>query len=280
MHTPRIVRSGFNFIISLVLILWVILPLLWMALLSIKGPYDVIAWPPKFFFKPTLENFRAVFDSSNSQHLPFVRVFINSLIVTFFSLSISLALSSLAAYALGRLKPRGTQAINYLILGIRLVPPIAIVVPLYVIWNYIGLYDTHLGLIIPFVAMDIPLSTWLLEGFFFSIPRNLEDAAMIDGCTRFQAFRKVILPLAAPGIAATSIFAFSLSWNNLTLPLPLTMTKAATMPILASQVRTDEGILWGQLGAYTMLMIIPMILFTIFSEKYLVKGIASGAVKD
>lgn len=280
MKIRKIADSLFNLIVSIVLVSIILLPLLWVFLLSLKNHADILAWPPKFIFRPTMENYKAIFSSGSNQNLPFLRVFINSLIVTFSTLTVSISLSAMAAYSLGRLKPKGKMALNYLILGLRLIPPIAIVVPLFVIWNRFGLYDTRLGLIIPFIALDIPLSTWLLQGFFESIPSNLEDSAVIDGCTRFQAFYKIILPLAAPGIAATSIFSFSLSWNELTLPLPLTLTKAATMPVLASQVRTDEGILWGQLGAYATLMIVPMVIFTIFAAKYLISGISSGAVKE
>jgi multiple sugar transport system permease protein len=265
---------------SLILIFIVVCPLYWMLLMSLKSEADIMAWPPKFFFKPTLENYTAIFFNPANSRLSFFHVLKNSIIITLFTLMFSLSLSSLSSYALGRLKPKGYMGVNYLILGLRMIPPVAIVVPLFIIWNTIGLYDNIWGLTIPFVAINIPLATWLLEGFFETIPGNLEDAASIDGCTGFQAFLKIILPLAAPGIAATSIFTFSLSWNNLTLPLPLTMTKAATLPVLASQVRTDEGLLWGQLGAYSILMIIPMIMFTVFSSKYLIGGISAGAVKE
>ncbi len=280
MKLRKIADSTFNLVVSTILVAVVVLPLFWIILLSLKTEADILAWPPKFIFNPTLKNYKAIFSFTSNQNLPFMRVFTNSLIVTFSTLIVSISLSALAAYSLGRLRPKGKMGLNYLILGLRLIPPIAIVVPLFIIWNSIGLYDTRLGLIIPFIALDIPLSTWLLQGFFESIPSNLEDSAVIDGCSRFQAFYKIILPLAAPGIAATSIFSFSLSWNELTLPLPLTLTKAATMPVLASQVRTDEGILWGQLGAYSTLMIVPMVIFTIFAAKYLISGISSGAVKE
>lgn len=280
MTLRRLSKAASRLLVSLVLCAGVLVPLVWVMLMSLKTPADIMAWPPKLFFTPTLENFQAIFFSQSTQHLPFLRVLKNSLIVTFVSLTGSLVLSALASYSLARLKPRGRMGINYMILGLRMIPPIAIVVPLYILWNQFGLYDTLTGLIIPFIALDIPLSTWLLQGFFADIPHNLEDAAAIDGCTRFQAFYKIILPLAAPGIAATSIFSFSLSWNNLTLPLPLTLTNAATLPVLASQVRTDEGVLWGQLGAYATLMITPMVIFTAFAAKYLIKGMASGSVKE
>ncbi len=263
--------------ISILLCVIVLLPILWIMQLSLKSPEDITR--NTFFFIPTLDNFRSIF-SGEINFLPFLKVLKNSVLVTAISVSISLLISCLAAYSLARLQVRGKMAINYIILGMRMIPPIAIVVPLYMIWSRIGLYDSLTGLILPYIALDIPLSTWLLQGFFKGIPQNLEEAAEIDGCTRFQAFRKVILPLAAPGIAATSIFSFSLSWNNLTIPMALTMTDAATMPVLAAQVKTDDGILWGQLGAYAVLMIVPMIIFTVCVSKYLVKGMASGAVKE
>lgn len=264
-------------IISILLCSFVLLPILYIMQLSVKSPDDIMR--NTLWFTPTLQNFRNIF-SGNINYLSFMAVLKNSIIVTFISVAVALMISCLAAYSLARLRVKGRMAINYLILGMRMIPPIAIIVPLYMIWSQAELYDTLTGLILPFIALDIPLSTWLLQGFFKGIPENLEESAMIDGCTRFQAFYKVIFPLAAPGIAATSIFSFSLSWNNLTIPMALTMTDAATMPVLAAQVKTDDGILWGQLGAYAVLMIVPMIIFTACVSKYLVKGMASGAVKE
>lgn len=267
----------YHVVVSVILCAAVLLPILFIMQLSLRDTDAVMS--NSLLFTPTLENFRTIFvDTIN--YLPFMTVLKNSVIVTFVSVGISLVISCLAAYSLARLRVRHKQGINYLILGMRMIPPIAIVVPLYMIWSRTGLYDTLTGLILPFIALDIPLSTWLLQGFFKGIPENLEESAAIDGCTRFQAFYRIILPLAAPGIAATSIFSFSLSWNNLTIPMALTMTNAATMPVLAAQVKTDDGILWGQLGAYAVLMIVPMIIFTICVSRYLVKGMSSGAVKE
>ncbi len=269
--------SAYRAVVSIVLCASVLLPILYIIQLSIKSPDDIMR--NTVWFRPTLANFKNILTGSVN-YLSFSIVLKNSMIVTLVSVAIALMISSLAAYSLARLNVRRRMGINYLILGMRMLPPIAIIVPLYMIWSRIGIYDTLLGLILPYIALDIPLSTWLLQGFFLGIPGNLEEAAMIDGCSRFQAFRRIIFPLAAPGIAATSIFSFSLAWNNLTIPMALTMTKAATMPVLAAQVKTDDGILWGQLGAYSILMIVPMILFTAAVSKFLVKGMASGAVKE
>ena len=269
--------SLYHVTVSLLLCAAVLLPILYIAQLSFRSTDDATKNP--LFFQPTLENYVQIF-TGQVNYLPFTAVLKNSVIVTLLSVSAALALSCLAAYSLARLRVRHRMGINYLILGMRMIPPIAIVVPLYMLWSRLGLYDSLTGLILPFIALDIPLSTWLLQGFFKGIPENLEEAAAIDGCTRFQAFRRVILPLTAPGIAATSIFSFSLSWNNLTIPMALTMTDAATLPVLSAQVKTDDGVLWGQLGAYAVLMIVPMVIFTACVSRFLVKGMASGAVKE
>ena len=269
--------SLYHVTVSLLLCAAVLLPILYIAQVSFRAAAD--ATKNTLFFQPTLENYAQIF-TGQVNYLPFTAVLKNSVIVTLVSVSAALALSCLAAYSLARLRVRHRMGINYLILGMRMIPPIAIVVPLYMLWSRLGLYDKLTGLILPFIALDIPLSTWLLQGFFKGIPENLEEAAAIDGCTRFQAFRRVILPLTAPGIAATSIFSFSLSWNNLTIPMALTMTDAATLPVLSAQVKTDDGILWGQLGAYAVLMIVPMVIFTACVSRFLVKGMASGAVKE
>lgn len=270
-------RALYHGLVSVVLCAIVLLPILYIAQLSFRSTEDVLK--NALFFIPTLENYANIF-TETVNYLPFMAVLKNSVLVTLLSVAVALSLACLAAYALARLKVKHRMGINYLILGMRMIPPIAIVVPLYMIWAKIGLYDTLTGLILPFIALDIPLSTWLLQGFFKGIPENLEEAASIDGCTRFQAFYRVILPLTAPGIAATSIFSFSLSWNNLTIPMALTMTGAATLPVLSAQVKTDDGVLWGQLGAYAMLMIVPMVIFTACVSRFLVKGMASGAVKE
>ena len=269
--------SLYHVTVSLLLCAAVLLPILYIAQLSFRSTDD--ATKNTLFFQPTLENYVQIF-TGQVNYLPFTAVLKNSVIVTLLSVSAALALSCLAAYSLARLRVRHRMGINYLILGMRMIPPIAIVVPLYMLWSRLGLYDSLTGLILPFIALDIPLSTWLLQGFFKGIPENLEEAAAIDGCTRFQAFRRVILPLTAPGIAATSIFSFSLSWNNLTISMALTMTDAATLPVLSAQVKTDDGVLWGQLGAYAVLMIVPMVIFTACVSRFLVKGMASGAVKE
>ena len=268
-----------TYIVATILVLMVILPLLWIFMMSFKEPIDIIKWPPSFVFKLSLENYKAVFSSSSS-HFGIVLLLINSIITTVTSTVIAVSLATVSAYSLSRLKPKGTRILSFIILTSRMIPPITLIVPLYIIYTRINLFDTRIGLILVFIALNIPFATWLMKGFFQDIPKSIEEAAMIDGCTPFQSFWKIILPIAVPGVAATSIFSFILSWNSLIIPLILTTIKAPTLPILASQVRTDEGILWGQMGVMSVFMIIPVIIFTIFATEYLIKGLLSGAVKQ
>jgi multiple sugar transport system permease protein len=141
------------------------------------------------------------------------------------------------------------------------------------------LQDTLPALIIPYTALTIPLATFMMYGFFLDLPRELEEAALVDGCTRITAFWRVILPLTAPGLAATAIFTSLLPWNDLVFALPLTTLESTTLPVIASRVRVEEGILWGQLGAVASIMTIPVVIFTFFVQRHIVQGLTGGAVK-
>ena len=160
-----------------------------------------------------------------------------------------------------------------------MLPPIVLVIPLYIIFNQFGWLDNVLTLILPYTALNLPLATWMLRSFFISLPGEIDEAATVDGANSIQTFTRIMLPLTAPGLSATAIYSFSLAWNDFLIALPLTTSKAITLPILASIVRTDEGIEWASVGCIVVIMIIPTVLFTFFSQKSLVSGITSGAVK-
>lgn len=253
-------------------------PLAWMILTSLKPSLIAVASPPQILFTPTLEHYIALFsggDAGSTLGLAFV----NSIVVTAVSMLLTIAIACPAAYALSRLRPAGTASLTVFIIGVRMLPPIVLVVPLFRFLQPLGLNDTYLALLVPYVGLSIPLAVWMLIGFFQNLPRELEEAAMIDGCGRLGAFWHVILPLAAPGMAATSIFTGLLAWNDLVFSLPLTTTRAVTMPVIAARMRVEEGVLWGQLGAVSTIMIVPVILLTFFVQRHIVSGIASGAVK-
>lgn len=253
----------------------VALPIAWLVLTSFKTPPDITALTPTFLFVPTLDNYRAVFTGSTG----IGQAMLNSIVISAVSTAVSVAFAAMAAYSLARLRPPGHGMLGMTIFSMRMLPPVALVVPLFFIATWTGQLDTQLSLIVPYIALSIPLGTWMLQGFFLDLPKELEEAATIDGATRLQAFFKVILPLAGPGLAAVAIFSFSLSWNDLVLALPLTSEQAITLPVVASRIRTDEGILWGQLGAVTTIVMAPMLLFTLLTQRWLVRGLTAGATK-
>jgi multiple sugar transport system permease protein len=277
---PSVVRLLERYLIGLcviTVILFTVFPLAWMVLTSLKPANIAVSYPPKFFFIPTLEHYGQLLSGSGGEVLG--RAFINSILTTGTSMIVTLLIACPAAYSLSRLKPAGGAAMIVFIIGVRMLPPIVLVVPLFRIFQAMGLTDTQTALIIPYVGLSVPLATWMMIGFFLNLPRELEEAAMIDGCGRIKAFWHVILPLAAPGLAATSIFTGLLAWNDLVFSLPLTTVDAVTLPVIASRMRVEEGVLWGQLGAVSTIMIIPVVLLTFFVQRHIVQGIASGAVK-
>ena len=254
-----------------------VFPIAWLVLTGFKPASSIVSRTPELFFAPVLDNYAKVL--SGGLNSPIVVAIANSLVVAVVSTFFAMVLSAMAAYALARLRPRGHRFLSILVLGFKVLPPIAMIVPLFLISSRLQIVDTQIALILPYLALSIPFATWLLFGFFQDLPSELEEAALIDGATWFGAFIRVILPLTAPGLAATAVFSFSLAWNDLALALALTRDTAFTLPVLASQVRTEEGIAWGQLGATATTMIIPMLIFTIFASKHLVSGLSSGAVK-
>jgi ABC-type glycerol-3-phosphate transport system permease component len=274
----RLLERALVVVCVAVAVLLAVTPLAWMMLTSLKPALIAIASPPQVLFTPTLEHYRVLFSGAGAGSTLWL-AFVNSLVVTTVSMVLTITIACPAAYALSRLRPPGTTSLTVFIIGVRMLPPIVLVVPLFRFLQPLGLNDTYLALLVPYVGLSIPLAVWMLIGFFQNLPRELEEAAMIDGCNRLGAFWYVVLPLAAPGMAATSIFTGLLAWNDLVFSLPLTTSDAVTMPVIAARMRVEEGVLWGQLGAVSTIMIVPVILLTFFVQRHIVSGIASGAVK-
>lgn len=274
-------RPDFGKVFAVVLAGWlcavILIPIVWIILTSIKPESALSQFGPVFVFEPTFEHYAALFAEGLGSRV--VLGTINSLFIAVTVTVLAVALATLAAYSLARLRPRGHKAIMLGIFALRMLPPVALIVPLYVGARSLDLIDTHIALIVPYTALAIPLGTWMLYGFFLDLPRELEEAAMVDGATPLQAFVRVVLPLAGPGVAAVSVFSFAAAWNDLVLALPLTRSDAITLPVVASLVRTDQGIAWGQLGALTVMIMLPMIAFTLLAQRWLVRGFAGGGVK-
>lgn len=250
-------------------------PLYWLVTLSVKTPGEALTSPPVWIpTEVTLESYRTVlFDRG------FSRFFLNGLLVSTSSALISLALGSAAAYGLNA-GFRGSQVLALSILAVRMIPPIVLAVPLFKIMRDYGLLDTYRGLILVYIVFTLPFAIWMMRGFLLEVPAELEDAARIDGLSRFGAFVRIVLPLTAPGLAATSIFCFLLAWNEYLFALILTRTTSTqTMPIAVSSFMTDQYIEWGNMAATAVLAIVPVVLLMAMVQRYLVRGLTFGAVK-
>ncbi len=258
------------------IVLFCLFPFYWLINISLKtGPdlssADLI--PPN----PTLSNYSSIFENSN-----FTRALVNSAIVSLTTTLIGVIVGSFAAYALARLKMRFKFGLLALVLSITTFPQIAIAAPLFRLWTDIGLYNTLVGLIIPYLTFALPLSIYILVSFFREIPKDLEEAALVDGATRFQAFTKVVIPLAAPGLATAGILTFIAAWNEFLLATTLTSsTNARTVPVAISQFTGSSQfeVPLGTQSAASVVISVPLILLVLIFQKRIVAGLTAGAVK-
>ena len=244
--------------------------------MSLKNATD-LQGSSLFPHHPTLSNYDAVFKNPD-----FTASLRNSAIVALITTTLALTVGSFCAYALARLRMRGKFIILALVLSITTFPQIAIAAPLFKLWTDIGIFDTLIGLIIPYLTFALPLSIYILVSFFREIPKDLEEAALVDGATRFQAFRKVVVPLAAPGLATAGILTFIFSWNEFLLAVTLTATTAArTVPAEISFFTgaTEHQIPYGSIAAASVIISIPLVALILLFQKRIVAGLTAGAVK-
>jgi multiple sugar transport system permease protein len=274
-----------------------ILPLLWIAVTAFKSQSDAIAYPPKVIFQPTLEGYVNLFTVRTRQTPDFIAKlvrkhdmviagpskvvprFINSLVIGFGSTFLAVLLGTLAAYAFSRFRIPLADDLLFFILSTRMMPPVAVAIPIYLMYRQLNLTDTWTGMILLYTAVNVSLAVWLLKGFIDEIPREYEEAALVDGYTRLQALRKVVLPQAVTGIAATAIFCLIFSWNEYAFAVLLTSGDAQTMPPFIPFIIGEGGQDWPAVAAATTLFVIPIVLFTILLRKHLLRGITFGAVR-
>ncbi|TKJ44565.1 ABC transporter permease [Candidatus Aerophobetes bacterium Ae_b3b] len=252
----------------------ILFPPVVLFLTSIKTELDALSFPPKWIFKPTLENYTEIFEFS-----PFARYLLNSFIVASLNTGVVLVLGSFAAYSLARFRFKGADDIAFWILSVRMMPPVAAIIPIYIIMRNLRLLDTPWSLVITYLTFNLPFAVWMMRSFFREIPREIEESALVDGCSIFRSFRSIALPLAAPGLAATGILTFIFSWNEFLFALILTGSKAVTLPVGITGYMKETGINWGYMTAGGALALIPVIVFTILAQKHLVKGLTMGALK-
>jgi multiple sugar transport system permease protein len=284
-----------------------LIPLVWIIASGFKTPNDAIAYPPKVLFTPTMEGYVNLFTTQTRASpeqlatLPepttwyekivrdngmiiaspsrYGERFLNSVIIGFGSTLLCMVLGTIAAYAFSRFKVPLKDDLLFFILSTRMMPPIAVAIPIFLMYRQLGLSDTHLGMILLYTAVNLSLSVWLLKGFIDEIPIEYEEAALIDGYTRFHAFYKVVLPQAATGIASTAIFCLIFAWNEYAFAVLLTSGTAQTAPPFIPTIIGVGGQDWPAVAAGATLFLLPVMIFTILLRKHLLRGITFGAVR-
>jgi multiple sugar transport system permease protein len=284
-----------------------LVPLLWIVATGFKTPPDSIAYPPKIFFTPSLEGYVNLFTTRTRQTPDYIASlppattwwdelvrsrnmviagpsnviprFINSIVIAFGSTFLAVLLGTVTAYGFSRFRVPLKDDLMFFILSTRFMPPIAVAIPIYLMYRQVGLTDSKIGMILLYTAVNVSLAVWLLKGFIDEIPREYEEAAMIDGYTRLQAFRKVVLPQATTGIAATAIFCLIFAWNEYAFAVLLTSGNAQTMPPFIPFIIGEGGQDWPAVAAGTTLFLLPVLFFTVLLRKQLLRGITFGAVR-
>ncbi|WP_119072684.1 carbohydrate ABC transporter permease [Aggregatilinea lenta] len=296
--------------LALMLALLTLIPVVWMSMTAFKSRSDAVASPPKVVFDPTMEGFiglltkrRQLTDQQIEEYKQrddlnwadevmlergqaiigqsdYVKRLTNSLIIGIASTITSVGMGLLAAYAFSRFKIPGEGDLLFFILSTRMLPPVVVTIPIFLMYRELGLYDTHVGMVILYTAFNLSFSVWLLKGFIDEIPREYEEAALVDGYTRMQAFVKIVLPQAVTGIAATTVFCFIFAWNEYAFALMLTADNARTAPPSIPSVLGTGGIEWATIAAGSLGFLIPVVIVTFVLRKYLLRGVTFGAIRQ
>jgi multiple sugar transport system permease protein len=261
-----------NFLRWFILFLF-LFPLFWTILSSFKTQTDLFAMPPKFIFSPTLDAYREIFHMER-----FRGYMLNSVIISTVTVAIAMILGTSAAYALCRFNFKGKKDLSFWIISTRMAPPVVAIVPFFLLARNLGIYDTRLALIIIYLTFNIPFATWMMMGYFSQVPIDLDEAAMLDGCNRFNLLGRVLLPLVMPGFLATAVICFIYSWNEFFFAYVLTGRNAPTIPVGIAAFITQHGVHWDQVTATGTLIMLPILVFGVIIQRYFVRGLIEGAL--
>jgi multiple sugar transport system permease protein len=269
--------QGFNvghFVLLLVVIFLCVFPFYWMVATSFKEQSAILSSTPQLLFQPTLGNYTRAFEKFDIG-----ASLINSLIVALGTTAISLILGAPAAYAIARFEFKGKRDLWFWFISNRMISPIVVALPFFLIARQFRLLDTQLALILIYLTFNVPIVVWICADQFRNIPKELDEAATLEGYNSFGIFWRIALPLAAPGIAVSAIFSFIFSWNELLYALVLTRTNAKTAPVVATSFLSGYELPWGQIMATGTLVALPVIIFSIIVSRQLVRGLTMGAIK-
>jgi multiple sugar transport system permease protein len=283
MKPRRILAQVLLYLIVLAIVVWTLAPYAWLVISSLSYKIDLLNVPLHWIpTRLTLENYRTLFFKGGSASVNaelFLQALRNSAIIALTTMSICLLLGIPAAYALSRLKFRGNQAYMMLMMSTQMVPPLVLVIPLYVILRRLDLIDRYPGLIMVYISIGLPLVVWLMRGYFAAIPSELEDAARIDGCSRLGALARIVLPLSGPGLASVMIFAFIAAWNEYLYAFIYTNVNAKTLPVLIGEFSTKLGLEYLRIAAAGVLASLPPVLLALVFQRFIIRGLTAGAVK-
>jgi multiple sugar transport system permease protein len=278
MSNSRTLRSGAGtlaaYVLAIAAALFFAFPIFWMVTSSFKSEVDISAYPPVWSFAPTLANYAQLFTELNAW-----QALLNSALIVGLSTCLAMAAGTMAAYALARFDVKGKEFLAFEILSIRMLPPIVSVIPMFIIARQLGIFDTPWLLIAAYALSGLPFVVWVMRVFIQDIPQSIEEAAMIDGCSRFETFWRVTLPLLLPGLAATMVIVFMFAWNEFLLASMLTSQEAKTLPVIAANAIKPKAIAWGLASAAGVMMSLPVVVLVLLMQRYLVRGLTLGAVK-
>jgi multiple sugar transport system permease protein len=272
-------RSGglHRLVLALVGLFWlagVLFPFYWLLMLSLKTMDQAFATPPLVVFRPTFEHYVDL-----ALNTDFPLFFRNSVVIAVGTVALSLLLGVPAAYGFSRWRGRARGFLLAWILVLRMVPGLTYVIPFFLVYKQLNLLDSHLGVILLYTVFNLALVVWSMQAFFDEVPRTLEESAYVDGASRFQTLVRVVLPLAAPGLAATAVLCFLFSWNEFLFALVLTRFEARTAPVGITNFMAYEGVEWGRVAAGSIIVLVPVLIFAVVVRRYLVRGLLAGAVK-
>ena len=284
----KITLGGVLTVLGIVVVLIVFLfPLYWMVITSIKSLSEVTLLPPRFIpiaqFQPTLDNFKAVFYSTSSSGVvtptAFPQSLLNSILICGTATIAAVLLGTLAAYTFSRFKVKGESDLLFFILSTRMLPPIVVIVPIFLMFTQLGLRNSFAGITLMYLTAGLPFVVWMMKGFFDEIPREYEDAAMVDGYSRLEAIWKVVLPEAFPAMLATAVFVLITAWNDFVFVQMLNPDKWSTVPVFLYKVIGYGKVEWSKMAATSVIFLLPIVIFTFLVRNHLLRGVTFGAVR-
>ena len=280
---PKGLRTALLYLLVILIIVWTISPYVWLVISSLSYKIDLLTTPLQWIPKRiTLENYSTLFydrAGATANVSLFIHSLKNSALIATATTAIALSLGILSAYALARVKFPGSNLYLIVMMAAHMLPPIAIVIPLYVVLRRLDLLDKHLGLILVYLSFILPLVVWLMRGYFAAIPSELEDASRIDGCSRLEALFRIVLPLSGPGLVSVAVFAFIAAWNEYLYAFIYTNITAKTLPILIGEFSTKLGLEYLRIAAAGVLASLPPVLLALVFQRFLIRGLTAGAVK-